>query len=90
MKPRKINLHSSNLVLLVSAMLLSVGCTDSTTQGRAQSSSDNEAATMAAIKAANLQGRPKQNQGVVKEVKMGGGYTYALSLIHISDPTRLQ
>lgn len=77
MKPGKTNLHSSTVIFLVSAMLMSVGCTDSTPQGRTQSSSDNDAATMAAIKAAKLQVRPKQNRGVVKEVKMGGGYTYA-------------
>lgn len=77
MKPGKTNLQSRTLVLLVSTMLLSVGCTDSTPQGRAQPSSDNDAATMAAIKAVNSRDRPKQNQGVVKEVKMGGGYTYA-------------
>ena len=77
MKPGKTNLESRTLVLLVSAMLLSVGCTDSKPQGGAQSSSDNDAATMAAIKTVNSLGKPKQNQGVVKEVKMGGGYTYA-------------
>jgi hypothetical protein len=43
-----------------------------------QSTPDNNAATMAAIKAANAPSKPKQNQGVVKTVKMGGGYTYAM------------
>lgn len=75
-------LRSSPAVLLITALLMSTGCTDSTSQGQAQSSPDNQAATMDAIKAANTKvssvpGKPKQNRGVVKAVKMGGGYTYA-------------
>lgn len=77
MKPGKINLHSSTLVFLVSAVLLSVGCTDSTPQAGAQSGSDSNTASMSATKSLNSPGRPKQNQGTVKEVRMGGGYTYA-------------
>ena len=77
MKTGKINLHASAVVFLVSAMLLSVGCTDSTPRDRTQSSSDNDAAKMAAIKAVNSPVRPKKNHGMVKEVKIGGGYTYA-------------
>jgi hypothetical protein len=74
----KVILRSSPAVLLVITLWLSVGCTDSTPQNQAQSTPDNTAATMAAIKAANAPSKPKQNQGVVKTVKMGGGYTYAM------------
>jgi len=76
--PIKVILGSSPAVLLVITLWLSVGCADSTPQNQAQSTPDNNAATMAAIKAANAPSKPKQNHGVVKTVKMGGGYTYAM------------
>lgn len=78
MYPTKVILRSSPAVLLVTTLLLSVGCTDSAAPNQAQSTPDNNAATMAAIKAANAPNKPKQNRGVVKTVKMGGGYTYAM------------
>lgn len=78
MHPTKVILRSSPAGLLVITLLLSVGCTDSVPQNQVQSTPDNNAATMAAIKAANAPRKPKQNQGVVKTVKMGGGYTYAM------------
>jgi hypothetical protein len=78
MHPTKVILRSSPAGLLVITLLLSVGCTDSVPQNQVQSTPDNNAATMAAIKAANAPSKPKQNQGVVKTVKMGGGYTYAM------------
>jgi hypothetical protein len=78
MHPTKVILRSSPAVLLVTTLLLSTGCTDSAPQNQVQSTPDNNAATMAAIKAANAPSKPKQNQGVVKTVKMGGGYTYAM------------
>lgn len=71
-------LPTSTAGLLVTALLLSAGCSDSTSQGQAQSNPDKDASTMAAVKAANAPSKPKQNRGVVKAVKMGGGYTYAL------------
>ncbi len=77
MHSTKAIIHSSSAVLLITTLLLSAGCTDSAPQSQAQSSPDNDAAIMAAIKAANSPSKPKQNQGVVKAVKIGGGYTYA-------------
>ena len=78
MHPTKVILRSSPAGLLVITLLLSVGCTDSVPQNQVQSTPDNNAATMDAIQAANAPSKPKQNQGVVKTVKMGGGYTYAM------------
>lgn len=78
MHSTKFILHASHAVLLVTTLVLSAGCTDSAPQNQAKFTPDNDAAVMAAIKAANAPARPRQNQGVVKTVKMAGGYTYAL------------
>ena len=80
----KAGLRSSPAMLVLAVLSLTTACSDSARQNQAQSKTEREAATMAAIKQANtaqhalLQvSTPKQNRGLVKEVEMAGGYTYA-------------
>jgi hypothetical protein len=77
MKFFKTRLTYKPVILLVTALVLSAGCTDPVQQGQQQSGSDSDAATLAEIKAANASKQPKQNQGVVKLVENAGSYTYA-------------
>ena len=65
----------SPVILLVTTLILSAGCTEPVQQQ--QSGSDNNATVTSAIKGANASRKPKQNQGVVKQVEMAGSYTYA-------------
>jgi hypothetical protein len=80
----KAGLRSSPAILVLAVLSLTTACSDSVRQDQAQSKTESEAATMAAIKQANtaqhapLQAStPRQNRGLVKEVEMAGGYTYA-------------
>jgi len=80
----KARLCSSPAILTLAILSLATACNDSTPQSEAQSKAESEAATMTAIKQANAgksaatqAGVPKQNRGLVKEVEMAGGYTYA-------------
>lgn len=77
MKFLKTRPTSGPAVLLIVALLLSAGCTEPAQQGQQQSSADSNAAAAAVVKAPNASRKPKQNQGVVKQVEMAGSYTYA-------------
>jgi len=84
MKHFKAGLRSSLAIQVLAVLSLATACSDSAQQNQAQPKAESEAATMAAIKQANAvnsvptqASTPKQNRGLVKEVEMAGGYTYA-------------
>jgi len=88
--------HASDVVLLLLTLLLITGCTESASDTQARQ--DLAAQVESLAKSANKvpAGTPKQNQGLVKSIEMGGGYTYIE--VDVSDeifwlattPTQLQ
>ena len=77
-------LCSSPVILGLAILSLTAACNDSVRTDQAQSNAESEAATMASIKQANAAKRqptqantPTQNRGLVQEVEVAGGYTYA-------------
>lgn len=84
MKQFKTGFRSSPVILALAVLSLATACSDSIQQNQTLSKAESEAAAMAAIQQANAVNRapsqaskPRQNRGVVKEVEMAGGYTYA-------------